>query len=393
MSFLKYNDLIQHGDTVVLYLGFSRMKQIKVKRNEVYQTQFGAVRHNDLIDSKFGSKIKTSKGWVYVLHPTPELWTYTLPHRTQILYSTDISMVLYQLDLVPGKIVVEAGTGSGSLSHAITRTIAPNGHLYTFDFHEQRAALAKKEFKEHGIGHLVTAGHRDVCSDGFDLDRIAEAVFLDLPSPWEALPHAKKVLKDCGRICSFSPCIEQVQRACETMKELGFHEINTMECLVREFNIQTTSMSVPDLGFDKFGEETPGTVPKDSDATNDLIEPQVGLAQKIDSSYKKKLFHHKRKADGSSKPGSSKRLEVEADTKDTNADKEAVDEDTMENNGENAEEEAQPETEGNGNDSTPLDKEKCQKTMYTCKSAAPKLIIPGHTGYLTFATLYPAFKK
>ncbi len=392
MSFLKYNDLIQHGDTVVLYLGFSRMKQIKVKRNEVYQTQFGAVRHNDLIDSKFGSKIKTSKGWVYVLHPTPELWTYTLPHRTQILYSTDISMVLYQLDLVPGKIVVEAGTGSGSLSHAITRTIAPDGHLYTFDFHEQRAALAKEEFDEHGIGHLVTAGHRDVCSDGFNLECIADAVFLDLPSPWEALPHAKKVLKDCGRICSFSPCIEQVQRACETMKELGFHEINTMECLVREYNIQTTSMSVPDLGFEKFGEDTPGTVPKDSDPNDDLVEPQVGLAQRINSSYKKKLFHRKRKADGSAKPGGSKKLEGNADTKEVNADKikETMDQNTVDNNDENGEEEIQRESEGNGNEYVPIDKSR--KTMYTCKSAAPKLIIPGHTGYLTFATLYPSFK-
>ena len=32
-----------------------------------------------------------------------------------------------------------------------------------------------------------------------------------------------------------------------------------------------------------------------------------------------------------------------------------------------------------------------QKCIYTCKSAAPKLVIPGHTGYLTFATLFPEF--
>ena len=35
------------------------------------------------------------------------------------------------------------GTGSGSMSHAIMRTIAPTGHLYTFEFHEQRAKMAK----------------------------------------------------------------------------------------------------------------------------------------------------------------------------------------------------------------------------------------------------------
>ena len=53
--------------------------------------------------------------------------------------------------------VVESGTGSGSLSHSFIRTIAPHGHLHTFDFHKERVEIATKEFKEHGLEHLVTA--------------------------------------------------------------------------------------------------------------------------------------------------------------------------------------------------------------------------------------------
>ena len=127
-----------------------------------------------------------------MLYPTPELWTKTLPHRTQIIYATDISLVLLQLELKPGSTVIESGTGSGSLSHSFLRTIAPTGHLYTFDFHQQRVDVARKEFEEHKLGQIVTVQQRDVCQNGFGLENVADAVFLDLPHPWDAIPHAKK---------------------------------------------------------------------------------------------------------------------------------------------------------------------------------------------------------
>lgn len=109
MSFINYKDVIDVGDNVVVFLGFDVLLNVKVERNKVHQTRYGALRHNDLIGSKFGTKISCSNGWVHVLHPTPELWTCVLPHRTQILYSTDISLVTLQLDLRPGCVAIESG--------------------------------------------------------------------------------------------------------------------------------------------------------------------------------------------------------------------------------------------------------------------------------------------
>ena len=136
------------------------------------------------------------------MQPTPELWTLTLPHRTQIIYTPDISMILLQLEVEPGKIIIESGTGSGSLSHGFIRALMPSGHLHTFDFHELRAQQAREEFKAHGIGESVSVYHRDVCANGFteELNEKADAVFLDLPAPWLAVPHAAKALKLSGKL-------------------------------------------------------------------------------------------------------------------------------------------------------------------------------------------------
>uniref|UniRef100_A0A8C5Q584 tRNA (adenine(58)-N(1))-methyltransferase catalytic subunit TRMT61A n=1 Tax=Leptobrachium leishanense TaxID=445787 RepID=A0A8C5Q584_9ANUR len=251
MSFIEYQDIIQDGDTAIVYLGHDSMFPVTIQHGSQTQTKYGVMRHStDLIGKKYGSKVTCSKGgWVYILYPTPELWTMNLPHRTQILYSTDISLITMMLELKPGSVVCESGTGSGSLSHAIIRTVAPTGHLYTVEFHQQRAEKAMEEFRQHKVDHLVTVKNQDVCKSGFGMSHIADAVFLDIPSPWEAIGHAKSALKvEGGRICSFSPCIEQVQRTCRALEGHGFTEINTLEILLRVHDVRTIRLQIPDLG-------------------------------------------------------------------------------------------------------------------------------------------------
>lgn len=276
MSFHSHKTTIEEGDTVILYLNPSSLHAITVKSliqnkhgasvENILQTTKGALKIKNLIGKKFGTSVDLSRGSAYALHPTPELWTLTLPHRTQIIYTPDISMILFQLELKPGCTVIESGTGSGSLSHALIRAIKPSGHLFTFDFHEHRVEIARKEFKDHGLGDFVTVAHRDVCQNGFGAEVAgkADAVFLDLPHPWEAVPHAVEALKVLGgRICSFSPCVEQVQRTCERLRSLGFIEISTMEVLIKEYQVTARQMSVMDLDDIKVADSFTTTVWKD----------------------------------------------------------------------------------------------------------------------------------
>ena len=80
---------------------------------------------------------------MYLLRLTPSLWTRSLSHRTQILFFENISLVISKLELHNGSIIVETGTGSGSLTHSLAAAVAPLGHVYTFEFHENRAKIAE----------------------------------------------------------------------------------------------------------------------------------------------------------------------------------------------------------------------------------------------------------
>ncbi|KAJ2099764.1 tRNA (adenine-N(1)-)-methyltransferase catalytic subunit trm61 [Coemansia sp. S100] len=247
--FHQYKAVIEDGDLVVVYLNPENMLTATVKTGGVLNNKYGSFRHDDMIGLKYGSMVKShdGKGFVYLLHPTPALWTQVVPHRTQILYLPDISFISMYLDLKPGKVVLESGTGSGSFSHSLARTIAPTGHLYTFEYHELRAETAKKEFIEHNLTDIVTIEHRDVLANGFGKVGIADAVFLDLPAPWDAVAAAKEALRrdTIGRVCSFSPCIEQVQRTALALDEHGFADIRMYECLVKDYEVRTLPM--PDI--------------------------------------------------------------------------------------------------------------------------------------------------
>ena len=223
--------------------------------------RFGLFKHSDWIGKQFGSKVVSNngRGFVYLLAPSPELWTLVskhhlprhiqqtkgnlgrvhiaerrciylspslqvLPHRTQILYVADISLVVSFLELTPGSTVVETGTGSGSLTHSLARAVAPTGHVHTFEYHEDRAEKAREEFEQNGIQPVVTVLVRDIQGEGFpaELEGKADGLFLDLPGPWTAVPSAARTLKPHAPFCSFSPCIEQVQKTAEALRLAGF---------------------------------------------------------------------------------------------------------------------------------------------------------------------------
>lgn len=267
MTFTNYKDIIEEDDLVFIWVGRENIKPTLMKHGEMFNTRYGSFPHSDMIGKKFGSQIGTrTRGnnkfaFVHVLQPTPELWSISLPHRTQIVYTPDSSYIMQRLNCGPNSIVIEAGTGSGSFSHAFARSVKT---LYTFEFHPVRYEQATQEFKDHNLlNENVIITHRDVCKDGFtikdgdstsydfnnqssssssssmstEINLNANAIFLDLPAPWEAIPHLDSVVANREKIglCCFSPCIEQVDRTIETLEQNGWFNIQMVEIQGKQY--------------------------------------------------------------------------------------------------------------------------------------------------------------
>lgn len=204
-------------------------------------------------------------GFVHVLPPTPEVWTTSLPHRTQVVYTPDYSYILHRIRARPGMKLIEAGAGSGSFTHASVRAVyngvpkSPGdrkGKVFSFEFNEDRYHKMGEEIEAHGLKELVQITHRDVYNDGFLVNGQspeAECVFLDLPAPWKALPHLSRskpadVPQDrpwvsplrsdrTVHLCSFSPCIEQVTKTVEVLRQLGWMEIEMVEVAHKKISV------------------------------------------------------------------------------------------------------------------------------------------------------------
>lgn len=252
------------GDIAIVQEHYTTLKPLTIKSDGHFHNRYGRFMHHSVVDHPLGRRIASASpshpksngtgsgaGFVHVLAPTPELWAGAMRHRTQIVYPPDAAIIALLLELRPGCMIVECGTGSGSASTVFARAVAPSGTVRSFDFHAERAAAAEKDMRTLGLDSVVhISGGVDVVRHGFVgvKDASADAVFLDIPVPYAMGKEINRVLKKDAPVCIFSPCIEQVQKSCTMLRELGFHSLRTVTAPVRTYETREMRLATP--GFD-----------------------------------------------------------------------------------------------------------------------------------------------
>ncbi|HAP41534.1 MAG: tRNA (adenine-N1)-methyltransferase [Nitrospira sp.] len=238
---------LQNGERVHLVDKKGRQYALTLKAGDIYHFSGETIPHDELIGKPDGSIVTLSKGKRFLaLRPTFGEYVLKMPRGAQVLYPKDLSLIPMWADVYPGARVFEAGTGSGALTMALLRAVGPTGLVVTYEARDDfaRTALTNIERYMGAVSTLMPLRKNayegiDILEDGRPFDRLV----LDLPEPWQVVPHAAKVLRSGGIYLSFVPTVPQVMQTVEALERTSvFGMIETFETLLRTWSIQGRSV-------------------------------------------------------------------------------------------------------------------------------------------------------
>ncbi len=226
------------GDTVILSDRRERQYMFVIEPDGQFESHIGNLSHKDLIGIAEGTWVQTRTGhWLVAFRPTRAEYTLKMKRIATVIYPKDIGAIIAYANLFPGARVVEAGSGSGALTIALSNAVGNKGHIYSYDLRSDMSDLAKVNLsKISGSTNNVSFKIGNI-DDGISEKEI-DSVVLDVPEPWHSVSHVYQSLKSGGMFVSFLPTIMQVSDLVQALKEEGkFALIHTKEILERPWEI------------------------------------------------------------------------------------------------------------------------------------------------------------
>lgn len=129
---------------------------------------------------------------------------------------------------------------------ALLRAVGPRGLVVTYEMREDFARTALQNIDRYmgPVPNLVSLRKNayegiELLDDGVPFDRVV----LDLPEPWQVIPHAAKALRSGGIYESFVPTVPQVMQTVEALERTTvFAMVETFETLLRTWSVQGRSV-------------------------------------------------------------------------------------------------------------------------------------------------------
>lgn len=243
----KYDELIICKSISKLFKNSNvSNKLIKLTPNSIYRNHALSIFHEHIIErSRQNSATSVSFNVLTenVTFNRPTLYEYiTLKEQSAVSsHYSIISLVPMLLEIGRHSRVLEAGTGSGSMTLFLSESLGDTGLLHTFDIHEKKMMNAKKHFKAWKHSYDLSAGSqkwpsnvkfglRDLCTEELEPEyhEFYDAIYLDMGNLDRAVLNAYKLLKTNGVLVMNALHLTQAMRVLNTIKDHGLdlkHEL------------------------------------------------------------------------------------------------------------------------------------------------------------------------
>jgi tRNA (adenine57-N1/adenine58-N1)-methyltransferase catalytic subunit len=258
---------------------------ITLRAGSELHTHRGVLKHDDLIGRPWGSQVYSHLGSPFFLfQPALGDLLRSLPRNTQILYPKDIGFILVNMGIGPGTHVLEAGTGSGSLTSAFSYSVGSTGHVTTYEARPEMQAMAMKNLERLGLSERVTFKLGNI-ENGFEETGV-DALFLDVPNPFDYIGQVRAALKMGGFFGSILPTVNQVIMLIRELRRNTFAFIEVLEIIMRYYKpepdrLRPTDRMIAHTGFLIFARpvliEPKADVPEAEEAS--LLEELQGEAE------------------------------------------------------------------------------------------------------------------
>jgi tRNA (adenine57-N1/adenine58-N1)-methyltransferase catalytic subunit len=218
-----------------------------------FESHRGILQHDDLIGKPWGTQVFSHIGSpFFLLQPSLADLLTELPRTTQILYPKDIGFILVTMGIGPGQTVVEAGTGSGSMTTALAYAVGSEGHIISYEVKPDAQNLARKNLTRFGLDSRVDFKLRDI-GQGLDETEV-DSFFLDVPNPYDYMGQVRATLKPGGYLCCLIPTFNQIEKTLQALRQTKFAFVEVCELLLRYYKpeparIRPTDRMVAHTGF------------------------------------------------------------------------------------------------------------------------------------------------
>jgi tRNA (adenine57-N1/adenine58-N1)-methyltransferase catalytic subunit len=242
---MKYTSTARDGDLAQLVGLTHKHFILTLKEGGDFQSHRGVLKHDDLIGKPWGSQVFSHTGApFFLLQPSIADLLNELPRTTQILYPKDIGYILIQMGVSHGQTVMEAGTGSGSMTTALAAAVGVEGRVISYEQKQDVQNLARKNLERVGLAERVEFKLRDI-QEGFD-ETDADAFFLDVQNPFDYIPQVRNALKTGGFFSTLLPTFNQVEKVLNALRKNNFAFVEVCELMLRYYRTNPSRLRPAD---------------------------------------------------------------------------------------------------------------------------------------------------